>query len=222
MCSKKFLGKELSDIHLEADRVISSHLSRLDRVSSDIKTLEEVLKKSAIPFTFVYVLYSEAEYMGHEEPYFEIDSKVYAFDDHCLVWEQTDKGSRLYYNIYRTKHQFNINTKQEIDDKTATTYLKSSIPLIETKALFRLQIEKELPLFYKNLIKNLELTDKKDCYFFYSTNFKESSYPEDYIRLISHLDIEIYYILNKTMPSKEAESPYLISKNYQTPEEIAF
>lgn len=176
--SQKYFSDELAAIDTEAHQVVSSHLDSLDKVSNDIKALEATLRKAAIPFTFVYLLFSEKQHIGDTMVYCEVCAKVYSYEDHCLVWSQTNKGTRLSYNVYKTRKEYNADNNLEIGDGRPSTWLDSSTPLIETKAFFRLQVKKELPFFYKGIIEKLDQNKKDDVCFLRSPFYKENSYEK--------------------------------------------
>ena len=145
-----FSSPTLQKIDSEAETVISSHLQSLDRVSNDIKSLEEKLKTAAIPFTFIYIL-SMRRIPSQE------DRDVW--EEPCLVWGKSDTNDyRLLYNLYKTEDIHVEGLTCEGSPK-----LELSKPLIELKSHLRLQIENELPFFYELIINSLKSESKKGC-----------------------------------------------------------
>lgn len=162
-----FSSLALQEIDSEAETVISSHLQSLDRVSNDIKSLEEKLKVAAIPFTFVYVL-SSKEFVLHEDDSSYNDKEIW--DDLCLVWGKNETNDfRLLYNVYVTEDFIAQGSCSE-----SSPELKSSKPLIESKSRIRLQIENELPDFYRKIIKALESKTREEIIFEFSPNHDDS------------------------------------------------
>lgn len=181
---QSFFNLSLQKINLEAEDVIANHLHELDQISNDIKTLEERLKNSAMPFTFYYVLSShDRRYHGishHMEGVYGEESYPAEFiqqTDSCLVWGKCEDGKdRLSHNVYVTDNE--IDTYDDGDGQYAgrvrnngTPKLLSSKPLIETKSHFRAKIEKELVPFYKAIIEALKTKRDQDCIFEYSPNY---------------------------------------------------
>lgn len=98
-----FTSQSLQEINLEAEWVISTHLQDLDRISNDIKSLEQQLESSGIHFTFYFVLSTEERRFKRIQgmSYDLIQSEIAEQTDHCQVWGKCDENkSRLSYNIY--------------------------------------------------------------------------------------------------------------------------
>lgn len=147
-----FSSPTLQKIDSEAETVISSHLQSLDRVSNDIKSLEEKLKTAAIPFTFIYIL-STRNTVSQEDGWEDRD----IWEEPCLVWGKSETNDfRLLYNLYKTE---DISVQGSTYE--GTPKLELSKPLIESKAHLRLQIENELPFFYELIIKSIKTESKK-------------------------------------------------------------
>jgi predicted Rdx family selenoprotein len=145
-----FTSLSLQEINIEADLVISKHLQDLDRVSNDIRTLEGILKRAGIPFTFIYVLSSDWKKYQRAasrvvDPYEEVPytGQFIEYIDNCLVWEKDEDGEyRLSHNTYVTE-----NEMEKIKGEGEKVYerlkeggeprLSSRKPLIETKSHFR-------------------------------------------------------------------------------------
>jgi hypothetical protein len=179
-----FFNPSLQKISLEAESVISNHLQDLDRISNDIKALEEQLKNSGLPFTFYYILSSDdRRYHGishqtvnlyEEVPY---EAEFIEQTDSCLVWGKCEDGQyRLSHNIYVTDNE--IDKYDDGDGHYAerirnngTPRLFSSKPLIETKSHFRVKVENELAPFYKGIVEALRTKRDQDCIFEYSLNY---------------------------------------------------
>lgn len=181
---ESFFSPLLQRINLEAEDVISNHLQDLDRISNDIKALEERLKSAGIPFAFHYMLSSE------DRRYSGVGFNVTAFNQQipypaefveqtnsCLVWDKCSDGNyRLSHNIY-----VNVNEIDKYDDGNGQhaekirdcgeNKLTFSKPLIETKSHFRVKIEKELVPFYKAIIEALKTKRDQDCIIEYSPNY---------------------------------------------------
>ena len=143
--SKNFkFSERLQQVHNESEKIISSHIQRLDRISNDIKALEEVLLRAGIPFEFSYHLKKE----------------ICAFDQtkkhYSLEWDK----KRFIYREYEGLGSFG----SQRDEK---------IPLIETKSQVRIYIESELPIFYAKLIENLQENPLQTFVSVYSPNYKE-------------------------------------------------
>lgn len=145
-----FSNKDLQDIHVNSEKSIASHLSKLDEVSNDIKILETVLSKSGISINFRYVFEEESQNrrLGLNE-FERINVRVEI--QHCMVWDR-DK-QRIIYEVHETEN--------EIVDPPADSYRRwgpsicLSKPLIESKAHIRLKIQPELQHFYSAIIKLL-------------------------------------------------------------------
>jgi hypothetical protein len=181
-----FANPDLQKINQEADPIICNHLKDLDRISNDIKALEERLKASGIPFNFLYVLSSAKRRVERKEykscsPYDEVPylAEIHQYIDYCLVWGKTQEGDyRLSYNIYNTEAEID-----KYDDGNGKVYERekeceepkvfSSKPLIETKSNFRLIIEKELPVFYKMIIEALKTKREQDLIVEYSPHYNK-------------------------------------------------
>lgn len=180
--NNNFVSKKLSEINSDANLIISSHLNQLDRISNDIKELEVILQKAAIPFTFIYVLslekrkYQDVRYNAPygEHPY---DVKIVENKEHCLVLgKNKDNKCRLSYNIYISndvieKCYHESGPYEETHEEKAI--LNFSKPLIETKSHIRFKTEKELPLFYEEIIKCLQNENTKDLIIEQSPNYSE-------------------------------------------------
>jgi len=153
----------LQKIQLESEPIIAQHLQKIHDVSNDIKALEDQFKNSAIHFTLIHVLssskkmYDEAD--GYQESFRRTD--ILEYEDICLVWCKTNEGNyRLSKNIYITKIEVHLDySSGDVLDifEQYPSQLTFSKPLIETKSHFRLQIEKELSPFYKNIIQILKI-----------------------------------------------------------------
>lgn len=169
-----FTSASLQKINYEADSIISSHLQDLDRISNDIRALEERLKTAGIPFTFLYVLSSEKRrfettvYQSmypYDGPY---TAEFREYTDNCLVWGKTEDGEyHLSYNIYITENEIEKYNDDggkvyEREREMGEPKLSASKPLIETKSNFRLKIENELPVFYKMIIEALKTKRDQD------------------------------------------------------------
>lgn len=181
---QSFSNLTLQKINLEADVLISNHLQDLDRISSDIKALEERLKNSAMPFTFYYILSSETRrYSGtayhmiasyEERPY---QAEFVEETDSCIVWGKAEDGQyRLLHNLYVTENEvdkYDDGNGQSGERVRATgaSKLLSSRPLIETKSFFRLKIEEELVGFYTQIVEALKTKRDLDRIFEYSPNY---------------------------------------------------
>ncbi len=187
-----FNSRDLASINIEAEAVVSSHLASLDGISNDIKALESTLRKAAVPFTFIYTLFVEDNYIDSESEcdggeFFKVG--VYSTEEHALVWSQTNKGARLSYNIYATQNKYDSRQctsssplGKSIRDGYTSVWLNSCTPLIETKALFRLGVGEELPYFYEGIIKALKQEKKKNYHFLRSPNFeKRTVWSEPYL-----------------------------------------
>jgi hypothetical protein len=181
-----FTSTSLQKINSEADSIISSHLQDLDRISNDIKALEERLKAAGIPFTFLYVLSSEKrrfERTAYQNmsPYdeFPYTAEFREYTDNCLVWGKTEDGEyRLSYNIYITENEiekYNGDGEKvyEREREVGEPKLSTSKPLIETKSNFRLKIENELPVFYKMIIEALKTKRDQDRIVEYSPSYNQ-------------------------------------------------
>jgi hypothetical protein len=181
---QSFSNSFLQKINLEAEDIISNHLQELDRISNDIKALEERLKHAGVPFVFYYFLSSEdRRYNGvafnltafnQQIPY---PAEFVEQTNSCLVWGKCeDDNYRLSHNVY-----INVNEIDKHDDgngqhaekirNTGENKLTSSKPLIETKSHFRVKIEKELVPFYKAIIEALKTKRDQDCVLEYSPNY---------------------------------------------------
>lgn len=179
-----FSNISLQKISIDAESVTSTHLQSLDRISNDIKALEERLKNSGVPFTFYYVLSSDdRRYHGighrmvdvYEEASYQ--SEFIEQTDNCLVWGKCEDGQyRLTHNIYITDNEIDkyddgngqYAEKVRNDGKPKLCFSK---PLIETKSHFRVKIEKELVPFYKGILEALRTKRDQDCIFEYSPNY---------------------------------------------------
>lgn len=177
-----FSSPSLQEINTEAEAVISTHLQNLDRVSNDIKALEDQLATSGIPYTFYYVLSSEDRRYNQNEAFH--DELIYTTEsaeqtDSCLVWGKCEDGQyRLSHNVYVTINE--VAKNYDKSDQYAKKVLRNgepelhfSRPLIETKAHFRVQIEKELVHFYKAIIEALKTKRDQECIFEYSPNYNQ-------------------------------------------------
>jgi len=148
-----FSSKSLNQVHADSSELVTAHVQRLDQISSDIMTLETILKKAAIPFTFVYVITA-----GSKETR---DAIVHTED--CLVWGESEVGGvRLLYQSYEIVDEFKeyIETHYIEEGKPMLVFSKS---LIETKANIRLSSEFHLSSFYEKVIESLKSRYLKDC-----------------------------------------------------------
>ena len=173
--SQKFISDELVSIHTTAYQIINSHLTLLDKTSNDIRVLEATLKKAAVPFEFVYILFIDKipRYTIHYGCIYDgVMSEVDEYNEHCLVWSQTEEGARLRYNVNIIRKEYDPDGKQPY---YSTKWLESSIPLIEAKAITRLRVEKDLPFFYKSIIEKLEQNKKDTCCYYWSPFYVENS-----------------------------------------------
>lgn len=183
MHKKNFLSPSLRDVDNEVDPTISAHKQNLDRVSNDIKSLENRLLEAAIPFTFIYVLKSKERTFDDVKPYFEVDHNCWIvrksteYIDDCLSWYKTKNNVfRLCYCEFATVDEFDqISLDGEQWEQVGETDKGSPIiilskPLIEMKIHFRQNIENELPHFYKSIVEGLK--KEKDTIISYSPNYK--------------------------------------------------
>lgn len=126
MSSKIEFSKELQEIYNKSKEIITSHLERLDRVSNDIKALENVLKSAALPFTFCY-------HIKYDYPVYANIKRHYD-----LLWE----NKRLVYREWQVLEDF------------PETVLEA--PLIETEQNIRISVNNELPHFFEQVISSLD------------------------------------------------------------------
>jgi hypothetical protein len=181
-----FTSASLQKINSEADSIIASHLQDLDRISNDIKALEERLKAAGIPFTFLYVLSSgkrrfvrtayQAISPDDEFPY---TGEFIEYTDNCLVWGKTEDGEyRLSYIVYTTENEVekgNGDGEKDYERNDGEPKPSISKPLIETKSNFRLKVESELPVFYKMVIEALKTKRDQARIVEYSPNYNQPS-----------------------------------------------
>lgn len=141
----KFLDK-MNQVNLLKKLPSLENLNRLNELSKKINSLEADLKKLAIPFQFVYLLWSEESNVG--------DSKIKR--DHCLVLARNDKNQlRLLYQVFEIECEFSdLECNESLPDLNLS--LKFVRPLIETKGHLRLQIESELTYFVDLLLDSLK------------------------------------------------------------------
>lgn len=181
-----FASASLQKINTEADAIISNHLQDLDRISNDLKALEERLKIAGIPFTFLYVLSSEQrryERTAYQtmSPYdeFPYTGEFIEYTDNCLVWGKNEAGEyRLSFNVFCTENEiekYNGDGEKVYERirNEGESKLSTSKPLIETKSHFRLKIENELPSFYKMVIEALRSKRDQDRVVEYSPNYNQ-------------------------------------------------
>lgn len=181
-----FTSASLQKINVEADSIISNHLQDLDRISNDLKALEERLKIAGIPFTFLYVISSEQRRYERTvyqtmSPYDELPytGEFIEYTDNCLIWGKNEAGEyRLRYNVYHTENEIEkYNGDGEKVYKRirgeGVPRLFTSKPLIETKSHFRLKIENELPVFYKMIVEVLRTKRDQDRIVEYSPNYNQ-------------------------------------------------
>ncbi len=179
-----FSDPSFQKINEEAESVISKHLEELDRISNDIKALEERLKISGSPFTFTYLISSDKERCtGTAYYYCDVYEQVpytAQFDKYtesCLFWgKNKDNDHRLSLNIYTTEDE--IETYVTDDGKRSEKLiaegiplLLSSKPLIETKSNVRVKFYKELLGFYTSFIEALKTKRDQECIYEYSSNY---------------------------------------------------
>ncbi len=163
-----FHSSGLQKVNQEAESIFTSHLLNLDRISKDIKTLEETLRMAAIPFFFIYVFSSEnrrywrTKYLDLPDGSIPDGRGLFeCYEEHCLVWgKNSDNQYRLSYNVYVSEdeleeHEHEGKERIEIISRLKP-FLKYSKPLIESKAHIRINIENELPHFYRDLIRALK------------------------------------------------------------------
>lgn len=148
-----FNSFELKNIDSKANSIITLHKNVLNKLSNDIKLLEEKLKYFNLPFTFIYVLSSDEKRIIFNK-YKNITNRVY--EEACLVWGENNKQNRLFYNIYLIKEKMNQHG-QPRPINFNNIILKQSKPLIEMKLHYRLNCENELPDFYEKIIDALNL-----------------------------------------------------------------
>lgn len=163
-----FSNKTLQKINFEAKDIISEHLQNLDQISEDIKMLEKKLITSALPFTYIYVISSEehikTEWSEREYEYL----KYVDHTDNCLVFGKNSSGEcRLSHSVYSTRGWLERDGCLRHKDETV---LISYRPLIETKAHFRVTIEKELASFFEGVISALKNQRHKENVTIYSPN----------------------------------------------------
>lgn len=171
-----FASPSLQIFSSEADSVISNHLRDLDRVSNDIKALEERLKTAGIPFNFTYIFSSEQTRFVRPNsreklPY---PDEFIKHTDHCLVWGKNEGEYRFSYNVYVTQIEiFKYGDGEKVLERyqDGESNLSLSKPLIETKSHFRVKIEKELSSFYKLIIEALKTKRDQENIFNYSPNY---------------------------------------------------
>lgn len=181
-----FTSASLQKINDEADSIISTHLQDLDRISNDLKALEERLKIAGIPFTFLYIVSSEKRRYKRTvyqtmSPYdeFPYTGEFIEYTDNCLIWGKNEAGEyRLSYNVYLTENEIEKyngdgeKVYERIRDD-GEPKLSTSKPLIETKSHFRLKIENELPVFYKMIVEALRTKRDQDRVIEYSPNYNQ-------------------------------------------------
>ncbi len=177
--TKSFVSTSLQILNSEADSVISNHLQDLDRISNDIKALEERLKTAGIPFTFTYVFSSEKTRFvrPNSTEKFPYQDEFIRHTDHCIVWGKNKTEYRFSYNVYVTQSEvFKYADGEKILERyeDGKSILSQSKPLIETKSHFRIKIEKELSSFYKLIIEALKTQQDQDNIFEYSPNYNQS------------------------------------------------
>lgn len=158
--NSNFKSRALQEVHQNSASILQDHIERVNSTSEDIKTLERVLKSSAIPFGFVFVLSSNTheskKATNYDYPeYFCVEERVERHRYCCLTWD-SDKsnGYRLQYRIYRScdtyeKESGNLISHGDIE-------IEFTRPLIETKSHIRLSVAGELEQFYQEITNALK------------------------------------------------------------------
>ncbi|PJD94524.1 MAG: hypothetical protein CK425_11115 [Parachlamydia sp.] len=172
-----FTSSSLQKINSEADLIISSHLQDLDRISNDIKALEERLKGAGIPFNFLFVLSSESRRCAYATRSHGCPiAELIEYTNNCLAWGKTKDGEfRLCHSVYITQNEIEEyhcdegSFEKEIE--RGEPMLSASKPLIETKSNFRLKIENELPFFYRMILDALKKERDQENVVKYSPNY---------------------------------------------------
>jgi|GEM_PF-6042987 len=177
-----FSSPTLQQIDSEAEEIISARLKHLDQLRDDIRAIEERLKSAAIPFDFVYVFSSdESSYEGEHGLGIDYDVQTFTeYKDFCIVWGKSEQDEyRLSYQVFITKDEtlqfYDNECIKVINEKlchAGDPVLSFSKPLLETKSQFRLQIENELPHFYKMIVEALKTRSHEDFVVVYSPNKK--------------------------------------------------
>lgn len=164
-----FFSTSLQKVHSESEVVIADHLQKIINVSNDINNLEDKLKKSAIPFRFIYVFLTEKSIFSCDlskdpdsfGPFEDIERST----DHCLVWgKHNNNDYRLSYQFFQTDYVIELDHDKQMVfiSEERDPVLKLVKPLIETKAYFRLKVENELPDFYRSLVNSLTMESEKE------------------------------------------------------------
>jgi len=152
-----YLNKKSSQqIGLQSDTVTKQYVARLDKISSDLKSLVEKLTNLQVPFTYVYALFSNE---------FSRTSKCVKHEEGCLTWGKDTKGKfQLRYNLYHVSIELGVGGFRKNGKPEILQHVDSK-PVFELKAYQRMQLEDELVSFESELIKIL----KNETYRIYST-----------------------------------------------------
>lgn len=134
-------SENLQKIYDESKEVVESHIQQIDQISNDIKSLETVLKKAALPFEFCY-------HITFDFPRYKNIKRRYD-----LLWQ----NNRLTYHVW------------EIYEDYPETVIET--PLIETDLKTRISIKDELPHFYQGVVKALKNGSFQSCVEGYSPNY---------------------------------------------------
>lgn len=141
-----FYSKSLQNTHSKIEKSISNHLQKLDRVSNDIKQLEEILAQAALSVDYEYLFDRSFKDGPCANTASGENIVIHYRTDHLLIWNTERK--RLMYEIHVTPFLVqDVDMSDPLDKKQITT----SKPLIECRAHIRLKIEPELDFFFQGL-----------------------------------------------------------------------
>lgn len=160
------ISPRLLQVNSEATEVFTNYNADLDRISNDIKFVDENSQKVGLPFSFYFVIETEDLHYFVDEPGFGRTQRTYYVDvkDTCLSWEKCPQGNyRLCHNVSTTA--FAIESPE--NDWRAKPHKKiktESIvkPLIETKAHVRFKVDAFISEFYEALVYALKKYRDKD------------------------------------------------------------
>lgn len=160
------ISPRLLQVNSEATEVFTNYNADLDRISNDIKFVDENSQKVGLPFSFYFVIETEDLQYFVDEPGFGRHQRAYYVDvkDTCLSWEKCPQGNyRLCHNISTTVFAIE-NPENDWRTKPHKKIKTESIikPLIETKAHVRFKVDPFISEFYEALVSALKKYRAKD------------------------------------------------------------
>lgn len=141
----------LATVLKKAKPTFEGYKIKLDKMTSDIKEVEDFLKQTGISQKYECFLLGWTEYPEENPSQKPVSADKAIFMDY-LCWKKPDDGNsfRLFHELYYT------------DEFTGETSLNSAKPLLESSVNVRIRLFPHLGKFITGLSESIKITEIND------------------------------------------------------------